>query len=307
MGTMPLRATYEQLARINDADRLAVAAKMYVSDIRLAIVPLHSIRAGRCTCGRPDCGSPGKHPRTPNGLHDASRDLDIIRGWWDRWPDANIGWPVPVGCAIVDVDDLDAADRLEATHGRIASPWVIKTGRGVHLVFQTATQVKNSVGLVAPGIDVRGPGGYSILPPSWHVSGAHYAWWRVQDDMSGVLEPTPLPLWLAGKLTARPAPTVTRRAVPTDHAPSDETFGEGRRNDGLTKIAGSLRRHGCDEATILIALETANRRQCSPPLDDREVQRIAASVSRYEPAVVSIPRKGARSLRFTAQPDRRAS
>ncbi len=301
MVATPLRATYEHLARVNDADRLADAAEMYVSDIGLAIVPLHSIRAGRCTCGRPDCGSPGKHPRTSNGLHDASRDPDIIRGWWDRWPEANIGWPVPLGYAIVDVDDLDAAERLEAIHGRMASPWAIKTGRGVHLVYQTATQVRNSVGLVAPDIDVRGLGGYSILPPSWHLSGARYAWWQVQDDMSGILEPAPLPLWLAGTLTARPVATLTRRGYPTDQPRSEETFGEGGRNDGLTKIAGSLRRHGCDEATILIALETANRRQCSPPLDDREVQRIAASVSRYEPAIAPVARPSG------FQPVRRAS
>ncbi len=306
MTVTPLRATHGLLARINDVDRLAVAAEMYVSDIGLAIVPLHSIRAGRCTCGKADCGSPGKHPRTPNGLHDATRDPDIIRGWWDRWPEANIGWPVPVGYAIIDVDDLDAAERLEAIHGRLATPWAIKTGRGVHLVYRTSTQVRNSVGLIVPGIDVRGLGGYSILPVSWHVSGARYAWWQVQDDMCGILEPAPLPLWLAGKLTARPAPTVTHRAIPTAQAPSDETFGEGGRNDGLTRIAGSLRRHGCDEATILIALETANQRQCRPPLDDREVQRIAASVSRYEPAVPTVP-KGPRKLRFTAPPARRAS
>jgi len=30
----------------------------------LAVLPLHSIRDGRCTCGRAGCHRPGKHPLT---------------------------------------------------------------------------------------------------------------------------------------------------------------------------------------------------------------------------------------------------
>ena len=42
-----------------------------------AIAPLHSIRDGRCTCGKPDCSSPGKHPiaeLTPNGFKSATTE-----------------------------------------------------------------------------------------------------------------------------------------------------------------------------------------------------------------------------------------
>ncbi|KKM65733.1 hypothetical protein LCGC14_1488270, partial [marine sediment metagenome] len=36
------------------------------------VAPVHSTHKGRCTCCQPDCSSPGKHPRTRNGVKDAS-------------------------------------------------------------------------------------------------------------------------------------------------------------------------------------------------------------------------------------------
>ena len=56
------------------------------------VFPLHSIGPdGICTCGQPDCGSPGKHPRTSKGFHDATTDPEQIRAWWKTWPAANVG------------------------------------------------------------------------------------------------------------------------------------------------------------------------------------------------------------------------
>ena len=34
---------------------------------------------------------PDKSPYTEHGFKDASTDLDQIREWWTRWPDAGIG------------------------------------------------------------------------------------------------------------------------------------------------------------------------------------------------------------------------
>ena len=51
------------------------------------VLPLHSPTAdGRCSCRR-DCGRDGgKHPRTPNGLTDATTDPDRVRDWWECGP-----------------------------------------------------------------------------------------------------------------------------------------------------------------------------------------------------------------------------
>src|SRR5690242_11410664 len=71
------------------------------------VLPLHTPIDGVCDCHRHDCTSPGKHPRTNNGLSDASADADQIRRWWGMWPVANVGAVVPDGLIVVDVDVAD--------------------------------------------------------------------------------------------------------------------------------------------------------------------------------------------------------
>jgi len=45
------------------------------------VIPLYTIIEDKCTCGKPDCPSPGKHPHgklAPNGAKDATNDKTII-------------------------------------------------------------------------------------------------------------------------------------------------------------------------------------------------------------------------------------
>jgi hypothetical protein len=58
---------------------------------------------------------------------------------------------------------------------------------------------------------------------------------------------------------------------------------EGRRNIGLVKIAGALRRKGATQFEIENELLTANAQRCQPPLHDDEVRRVAASAMRWTP------------------------
>ncbi|MDP9380357.1 MAG: bifunctional DNA primase/polymerase, partial [Chloroflexota bacterium] len=55
------------------------------------VFPVHTVRDGTCSCGNPECGNAGKHPRTKDGSLDATTDPGDIRRWWSKWPDANIG------------------------------------------------------------------------------------------------------------------------------------------------------------------------------------------------------------------------
>ena len=79
-------------------------------------------------------------------------------------------------------------------------------------------------------------------------------------------------------------------AVPTtgggDTGRAQSVEGEipsGERNRTLLSLGGTMRRRGMEEPEILAALLETNRGRCRPPLSEREVGRIAASVARYEP------------------------
>ena len=66
------------------------AARRYASE-GLHVVPLHGLKDGRCTCGNADCCQPGMHPRTKNGVADATTDLAQIEKRWTKWSKAKIG------------------------------------------------------------------------------------------------------------------------------------------------------------------------------------------------------------------------
>ncbi len=145
----------------------------------------------------------------------------------------------------------------------------------------------NSAGRIASGIDVRGDGGYVVVPPSRHRSGAAYRW---ADGWSPTrVDLAPAPPWLEALAAAPPQQAAgaslgghSRRAG--DPASATAPITEGARNSTLTSLAGSMRRRGFGETAILAALTEENRERCVPPLEPAEVERIARSVARYAPA-----------------------
>lgn len=158
------------------------AALEYASQ-GLCVIPLHSIRNGKCTCRRSaGCGSPGKHPRTANGVHDASRDRSVIRAWWQRWLDANVGIATGAesGLVVLDIDPRNGGDesftRLGDMIGALPVSVRVRTGGGgFHLYLEHPnTQVRNRTLDGLPGIDIKGDGGYVVAPPSVHASGQVY-------------------------------------------------------------------------------------------------------------------------------------
>ncbi|WP_423839025.1 bifunctional DNA primase/polymerase, partial [Symmachiella dynata] len=66
---------------------------------------------GNCTCGRENCnhlagGKPGKRPAVAKWPQVATTDPEVIRKWWKRHPNANIGIHANQ-LLVIDVDGPD--------------------------------------------------------------------------------------------------------------------------------------------------------------------------------------------------------
>jgi hypothetical protein len=190
------------------------------------VVPLYNVAPdGVCTCRQhADCPSPGKHPRLDHGVKGASGEEATLRRWFERqWPGrCNIGIATGQisGLVVVDIDPrhhgFDTLARLERDMGPLPTdtPRVRTGGGGLHvsLAYPEADglMIRNSAGVLGPGLDIRGHGGYVVAPPSVTPAGA-YTWLT---DCGPNVPPAPIPTtWLT-----RMAPMHLPRPVTTPSA-----------------------------------------------------------------------------------------
>jgi hypothetical protein len=159
---------------------VAQAAETYAR-LGLPVVAMHaSRRDGGCTCPRGRaCPDPGKHPRLADWPAAAATSPAEVRGWWRRWPTANVGLATGRRFDVLDVDGPHGEVELRTLVEVGAVPGggpLARTGGGWHVLL-APTGAGNRVGL-RPGLDWRGRGGLIVAPPSRHASGRVYRWVR---------------------------------------------------------------------------------------------------------------------------------
>jgi hypothetical protein len=227
------------------------------------------------------CKPRDKTPATAHGLKDATTDAGVIRQWWQQEPYFNIA--VATGAVsrvfAVDIDGLDAEfelRKLEAENGELPATVASITARGRHLFFSWPDRpVRNSAGKVAPGIDIRGEGGYAIVPPSVHPSGRRYCW---SVDSGNAFAPAPE--WLLTKIAA---PNGNGAATPaSEWRDLIEGVAEGARDCSAARLAGYLLRRRVDPFMVLELLQGWNTTRCTPPLPEVDIERIVNSVASRE-------------------------
>lgn len=151
-------------------------AQEYVS-LGLSVFPCHHITDNGCSCRKTDCHSPGKHPRTKNGVKDATNDPDKLGEIFANECNIGIATGDPSGVWVLDDDDAKAN---KGVTGTLPRTWIAKTGSGgTHYFFRHDDRtrlLKNVKGIGVWKMDVRATGGYVIAPPSNHVSGGKYEW-----------------------------------------------------------------------------------------------------------------------------------
>jgi len=246
------------------------------------VFPLHSITRGKCTCSKGErCTSPGKHPRTHNGVKDATVDVNTVRGWLLTWPDAN--WGVACGrqsgIIVIDIDQrksgFTSIDEWEAARPDGPLPETLKAvsgGGGRHLFFgypQDGRTIANKVDWL-PGVDIRSDGGYVVLAPGTHISGGRYTWvnW-------GATPIAPAP----GDLVAALQSSAGRSGKGQLAGTADILAGipEGQRDETLYRAACRWRRqHQNDDdggLAAVTALTLAAAARAIPPFPEEEALR----------------------------------
>lgn len=191
-----------------------------------------------------------------NGLLDASSDCDVARARWAKTPWANIG--VATGARsniwVLDVDRQHdghkALAELTALHGQFPLTVGVHTpSGGFHMWWRWPTDgrvIRNSAGRIGPGLDVRGKGGYVVVPPSILHDGGRYIWirgpveildapdWLINLALPPVHEKTPEPKPLCGDVDNYIASAIANELRELSQAR------EGTRNDTLNKSAFAI-------------------------------------------------------------------
>lgn len=245
-------------------------------------VVLWGINANSLTCDCPDgprCRSPGKHP-APN-----------------EYPNANRGVRTD-GFLVVDVDRREDKNgvaelaKLTAAYGALPRTRTVRTpSGGLHLYYAlpTGSKVRCSASKLAPGVDVRGDGGYVVAPGSRHVSGGIYS--VVVDAPPALASP-----WLLERVAAtarasanvdleRPAfPAATAeildeaRAALAKHGPAIE----GQGGDAKTYVAMAILSHDFalseDEAWPIAC---AWNETCQPPWSAPDLRSKLRGAAKY--------------------------
>jgi len=222
------------------------------------------------------CSPRAKTPLITDWPRRASCDADTIRKWAQKYERCN--WAVACGAEsgiwVLDVDGEPGCESMRSLVKQHGEGWTrtltVITARGQHFYFAwpTIRTIRNSAGKLGAGLDVRGDGGYCIIPPSVHPDGPIYEWRSLNGHA-----PASTPDWLLQSITSAARPVVQAAEV--------GIIPEGRRNDTLTRAGGYLRRKGLSRAEIESELLERNARRCRPPLPEAEVRGIALSVSRY--------------------------
>jgi hypothetical protein len=205
-----------------------------------------------------------KRPMTSNGFKDARPESTWAGTESDMWaaPTGEIN-----GFLVIDVDKKSGGLETAAAFNWGDTLKVNTPGGGYHLYYaydkEKDAEIKTSAS-VLPGIDIRNTGGYVCL----------YA----EVDFERI---KPMPETIRTILCAQNKRF--KASKPLLGGPSDGkgSTQEGGRNAFIAGAAGRMQRLG---VLTLSALLEINEKECTPPLDDYEVEAVFNSVSRYTPA-----------------------
>ena len=202
---------------------------------------------------------------------EASNDAQIVGSWWDKWPDANIGFVVPDDMVIIDADSPEHAEDGNGPDGRQnLKEWQLQNGnfpltkcaisttKGYHYYYRVNEKFGNRTRIIE-GVDSRGTGsGYVLLPPST-IGLIAYEWVDINAPIADANDAV-ISFLKIGKTNNEPF------KMP-------ESVQEGRRNSILQSLMGKLISTGLSQDAIRAAVISENNMRCEPPLTQEELEK----------------------------------
>lgn len=202
----------------------------------------------------------------------APSDIDA---WWRRWPQAGVGivTGAATGIVVIDIDVGASDDDVASFHIPPTAVSVTPSG-GRHVFLRhPGVKVKTVAGL-KPRVDVRGDGGFTVLPPSVRPDGKRYEW-LIDDGMAEI--PT--------GLLSLVKDDGWKSAQRVDFASIVRGSHEGTRNADATKLIGLLcrylpPRHWSSVAWPLV--RAWNAQNNTPPDDEKKLLMTFNSIANAE-------------------------
>lgn len=228
----------------------------------------------------------GKEPiksLATGGVHSATTDEAAIRGWWERFPSANIGIACGKVSGLIVVDADKRHGGLETLAGYCLAPTLtVETGGGgLHLYYRLPdVPIKGGTRRFGVGVDCITNGLYVAAPPSVHPDTGEPYRWISEAEIAEL--PAVLVEVATREKVARPSKVKATSSTPrsVDNRERARKWlatvpgavsGQGGHNATIRVAAALVNRFGLDRSTAEHLLGDWNR-TCTPPWSAKELK-----------------------------------
>ncbi len=204
----------------------------------------------------------------------------LVKKWWLKWPEANIGVITGAisGIVVLDVDGPEGDQSLKGREMPITPQST--TGKGTHHWYRyPGHHVKGSVRFL-PGLDIRADGNYVLAPPSVHPNGSEYCW-AISPDRTEIDE---VPGWLLAFIKGITAAAPTSVDLHVEDQSGEDWYEKallgveaGARNDTLVRLCGRFLGLGHTPREVWRLLRNWNAIN-KPPIEEAEFKRSVSSI-----------------------------
>lgn len=200
----------------------------------------------------------------PNGFRSSTNDIQQVKEWWTKKPNANIG--IDLGRSNLTVLDFDKGRPPEELN--LPETLQINTSRGTHVYFTGTSQQGNMFFNHIHIGEVKSTNGYVLAPFSEHPDGPIYS-------VALKAPIAPLPLDILERLKP------SRKIAAEEQRDEHNLVPHGMIHNYLLTQAGRLRNLGLDADAIEVALLELAHKNCAPPLDDSKIKTMAKSICNF--------------------------